>query len=166
MKLRPQVFLRAKSATFLGNGAPGRTPMRPTVVKPSGFLSSRAHLHLDRERDSKGGAPRWRILRRRQRSGRAAGSTATIKSWRLRIAGAAWLPRLLLSVSVRGTEHQRLMGEAWERAPLLELGVTSVNPSCRRALAPAHRSLTRDRRVVPSDLHRFQLGAVWNSAGL
>jgi len=75
-------------------------------------------------------------------------------------------PTLLLSVSVRGTEHQRLLGEAWERAPLLELGVTSVNPSSRRALAPARGSPTRDRSVVPSDLRRFQLCAVWNSPGL
>ncbi len=75
-------------------------------------------------------------------------------------------PTLLPSVSVRGTEHQSLIGEAWERAPLLELGVTSVNPSCRRALAPAPRSPTCDHSVVPSDLHRFQLGAVWHSAGL
>jgi hypothetical protein len=62
-------------------------------------------------------------------------------------------PTLLLSVSVRCTEHQRLMGEAWERAPLLELGVTSVNPSSLRALAPAHWSPTRDR--VVSDLYGF-----------
>ena len=75
-------------------------------------------------------------------------------------------PTRLLSVSERCTEHQNLMGEAWERAPLLELGVTSVNPSSRRALAPARGSPTRDRSVVPSDLRRFQLCAVWNSPGL
>lgn len=75
-------------------------------------------------------------------------------------------PTLLLSVSVRCTEHQRLMGEAWERAPLLELGVTSVNPSSRRALAPARWSPTRDRSVVPSDVDRFQLCPLWNRAGL
>jgi hypothetical protein len=71
-------------------------------------------------------------------------------------------PTRLLSVSVRCTEHQNLMGEAWERAPLLELGVTSVNPSSRRALAPARWSPTRDRSVVSSNLHRFQLCAVRN----
>ena len=75
-------------------------------------------------------------------------------------------PTLLLSVSVRGTEHQKPIREAWKRAPLLELGITSVNPSCRRALAPARGSPPRDRSVVPSALHRFQLGAVWNSPSL
>ena len=75
-------------------------------------------------------------------------------------------PTLLLSVSVRCTEHQRLIREAWQRAPLLELGVTSVNPSCRRALAPARWSPTRDRSVGPSALHRFQLRALWHSPGL
>jgi hypothetical protein len=71
-------------------------------------------------------------------------------------------PTLLLSVSMPGTEHQNLMGEAWKRAPLLELGVTVVNPSSRRALAPARWSPTRDRSVVSSDLRRLQLRAVRN----
>ena len=54
------------------------------------------------------------------------------------------------------------MGEAWKRAPLLELGVTVVNPSSHRALAPARWSPTRDRSTVPSDLHRFQVGPLGN----
>jgi hypothetical protein len=75
-------------------------------------------------------------------------------------------PTLLLSVSMPGTEHQNLMGEAWKRAPLLELGVTVVNPSRRRALAPARGSATRDRAVVPSDLQRLQLRPLGYDPGL
>jgi hypothetical protein len=90
----------------------------------------------------------------------------TIVSWRLPVAGAIWAPTLLLSVSMPCTEHQNLMGEAWKRAPLLELGVTVVNPSSRRALAPARWSPTCDPSVVPSTLQRFQLCSVWHHPGL
>jgi len=80
----------------------------------------------------------------------------TIESWRLRFAGAL-APALLLSVAVPRTAHQRLMREAWTRAPLLELGVTSVNPSSQPGARPARGSPTGDRRVVLSALQRFQL---------
>src|SRR5260221_13678933 len=61
----------------------------------------------DPHRDRRGSA----LFDDENRSGHAADSTTTLKSWRLRFAGAVWLPRLLLSVSVRCTEHQNLMGE-------------------------------------------------------
>src|SRR5262249_16132656 len=75
-------------------------------------------------------------------------------------------PARLLSVSALCTEHQNRRGDAWPRAPLLELGVTVVNPSSRRALAPAHWSPTCDRGVVPAGLQRFQLCPVWNDPRL
>ena len=138
--------------------------MRPVVVKSPGFSQCWAHLHLSPQQTSRAG-----------RRGRKFSDASTIKTRRWfnrdprelaassrRSTGA---PTLLLSVSVRCTEHQRLIREAWSRAPLLELGVTSVNPSRRRALAPARGSPTRDRSVVPSPLDRFQLGAIWNRSG-
>ena len=75
-------------------------------------------------------------------------------------------PTLLLSVAMRGTAHQRLMHEAWTRAPLLELGVTSVNPSSQPGARPARGSPIGDRRVVLSALQRFQLGPDRDRPGL
>ena len=142
-------------------GAPGRTPMRPVVVKSPGFLQ-----HVSTPLSSRRAAPAKSGALRRQRArdaenhpirrARWSPCVHTIESWRLRFAGAL-APALLLSVAVPRTAHQRLMREAWTRAPLLELGVTSVNPSSQPGARPARGSPTGDRRVVLSALQRFQL---------
>ena len=107
--------------------------MRPVVVKSPGFLQ-----HVSKPLSSRRAAPpKSGGLRRRRardaenhptRRARWSPCVHTIMSWRLRLAGAM-APTLLLSVAVRSTAHQRLMHEAWMRAPLLEHGVTWVNPS-------------------------------------
>ena len=101
--------------------------MRPVVVKPLRFFSPRAHLHRCREIDSSFGISAAAFF-----DGERGSEYALVQRRRLRAGGfilrERWLSRLLLSVSVRGTEHQNLIGEAWERAPLLELGVHLSEP--------------------------------------
>ncbi len=146
-------------------GSSGWTPMRPVVVKAPGFSQCSG---------TPPSGPRNNPQERGHAAANSTTSTIGTRRWFNRdhqalaasCCRSGMAPTLLLSVSVPCTEHQNLMGEAWERAPLLELGVTSVNPSSRRALAPARWSPTRDRSVVPSDLHRFQLRAVWDDTGL
>jgi hypothetical protein len=75
-------------------------------------------------------------------------------------------PTLLLSVSVRCTEHQNLIGEAWERAPLLERGVHRSEPvQSSGARTSSWVALGRPQRRL-SALHRFQLRALWDDTGL
>src|SRR5712691_5864424 len=81
-------------------------------------------------------------------------------------AGAPWLLCNSYPCRCEAPSTRDLIREAWQRAPLLERGVTSVNPSSRRALAPARWSPSGDRSVVLSALHRFHLRAVWDDTGL
>src|SRR5712692_7203038 len=62
--------------------------------------------------------------------------------------GTDQVPSMLLSVSVRGTEHQNLMGEAWERAPLLELGVHIREPVQSSGARTSSWVALGDRSVV------------------
>ena len=129
------------------------TPMRPVVVKPRVFSVFEAHFRRGRRADPPapraGSAQAAGASKNVKRSGHAAGVPGDPQELAASSRRSAVAPTLLLSVSMRCTEHQKLMREAWERAPLLELGLTSVNPSCRRALAPARWPPPRDRSVVP-----------------
>ena len=136
------------------------------MSSPLVFSVTRAHLHLGRGTDPKSEATRREFSDDVNDRTRRCWFNRDRQELAASCRGSGMAPTLLLSVSMRCTEHQRLIREAWQRALLLELGVTLVNPSCRRALAPARRSPTRDRSVGPSKLHRFQLCAVWNNPGL
>jgi hypothetical protein len=61
----------------------------------------------------------------------------TIKSWRLRVAGAAWLPRYSYPCRRDAPSTRALLVKPGSERPFSNSVFTSVNPSSRRALAPA-----------------------------
>jgi hypothetical protein len=84
------------------------------------------------------------------------------KSWRLRVRGSRWLRRHFYPCRRRGPGHQRLLREAWKRAPLLHCG-SQVNPVQLHGRSHQLSGPTVGRR--PSDRNRFQLRALRNHAG-
>jgi hypothetical protein len=130
-------------------GSLGWTPMRPAVVKSLSFLSSRS-------RPPSRPPSRPSLKSGVRADGRGAGADNYLPapaapddptvSWRLPARRSGMAPTLLLSVSVRCTEHQRLIGEAWERAPLLELGVTRCT---RPVVGRSHQLVVACARPPP-----------------
>jgi hypothetical protein len=84
----------------------------------------------------------------------------TDESWRLRVRRSRWLPRHFYPCRWPCPGHQRLIREAWERAPLLHCG-SQVNPV--RFAGRSHQ-LIGPTTGVPSDLDRFQLRAIRDHA--
>jgi hypothetical protein len=92
----------------------GWTPMRPVVVKSPVFLLTQRQTSIEPPSSppaQQRGPRRWRAWTPNSQSHDAAGYSNYDGRLRLLIVGAM-APTRLLSVPVRGTEHQNLMGEA------------------------------------------------------
>jgi hypothetical protein len=87
----------------------------------------------------------------------------TDESWRLRVRGADGSRATSIRAGGDAPGHQRLLREAWKRAPLLHYG-SQVNPVRRDGRS--HQLVGPTLSVVPLDLHRFQLRPLRDDAGL
>ena len=76
------------------------------------------------------------------------------------VAGAVAPTATSIRVGTIRTEHQRLLREAWKRAPLLHFG-SRVNPV--RNSGRSHQLVGLATLRLPSDLQRFELRALRRS---
>jgi hypothetical protein len=147
-----------------------RTSMRVVPVKFGPFsyalmffVPIEANLHRGRRAGPhKSGARAGGRSHERSRTS-AGRAPITDESWRLRVCGADGSRATSVRAGGHASGHQRLIREAWKRAPLLHYG-SQVNPV--RLDGPRTSSLGRRSGVVPSDRHRFQLRAIRDHASL